>query len=115
MHVKMEHGLASDLSVVGKNIEPFQLQTIDKRVRNDLCRMQYVVQVRLRDVKKIEAVLFRDNESVAVVNRVDIKNSKNITVLVQDLSRQFMLHDLTENAIHSEKETFLDALFVRHS
>ncbi len=48
MHVKMEHRLSGDSSVVGKDVEPLQIQALHYCSCDNLRDMEDVVQVILR-------------------------------------------------------------------
>lgn len=41
----------------------------------------------------------RDDQSVAIVDRIDIEDGNNVLVFEEDLSRNLSGHDLTENTI----------------
>ena len=104
VHVKMKHGLAGDSTVVGEDIEAIQIQTPDYRPGDYLGYVKNIVQVALRYRQEIAAVYFWDDESVPIVNRVDIENRDYPIILVENFSGSLALNNLTENTMHGTQK-----------
>lgn len=93
MDVKMEDRLPRDTAVVREHVEPLKREGLDKRTGNNLCCAHDIVQVLFREGQKIDAVDFRDDQGVPVVDGADVQEGDRAVVLEQDLCRRFVSND----------------------
>jgi hypothetical protein len=89
MEMKVKDGLSGNNAVIGKEIVPFNLQTLQQCTCNNPGCLKKGMIGLIRQVQEIIAMLLRQDQCVAQMNGIDIENRDNFVVLVENFRRNF--------------------------
>ena len=101
VHMEMEHRLACNAPVVGKNVEPLKLEALHQGPSNDLRYVQDVVKILLRKRQQIGAMCFRNDQRVTMMDRMNIEYGDDPVTLKENLGGERMTDYIAERAIHA--------------
>ena len=96
----MEDRLTGCWSVVGKNVKPIKPEGSNEGLRDGLRCMHNVVQIGIPELQQIAAMIFRNDEGVPVVDRVNVEDCNHLFSFKEDFGRQPSFDDLTKRALH---------------
>jgi len=99
MEMEMEDGLSGNAPVVGEDVEAVKLQAFHCCLRNRVSGLQQSGECGGLNLKKIPAVVFRNHQRMAEVNRIDVEDAKGVLVLKENLGGNLAGNNLAENAV----------------
>jgi len=101
VHMEMENRLTCNASVIGKNVEPLKLEALHQGPCNNLRYVKDVVKILFRKRQQIGTVRFRNDQRVAMMDRMNVEYGDDPVTLKEDLGRERMTDDIAERAIHA--------------
>jgi hypothetical protein len=103
VQVEVKDRLASDPSVVRKDVKPLQIKRFHERASDDLCRLQNVGETFHWDGQEVGAVDLRNNKGVPEVDGTNVQHREYPVRLIEDFGWLLLLDDFAEGTIHRKR------------
>ena len=100
MKMKMKYRLTGYSPIVGEYVKALKVETLGQCLSDCLDGFHDAGERGCRQGQKITTMVLRDDESVSVMNRVDVENAECVTVFVEDFRRGMSRNDVTECALN---------------
>ncbi len=111
VHVRMEDRLPGSGAVVHGEVHAVRRDAALERVRDEPHRVHHGVPFGFVYLKNVGRVLFRDDERVARVHRIDVEEGDGLFVLVQDVRGEAAFGDSAEKTVRHACSIAQDALW----